>query len=128
MQETFYVVLGYVWRIATNVIQLLIVLYVFYYLNERFEIIVIAVLGLIYTVIRSIAWGLLITFNNLAQQLEREFLNLQRLLGDHSAEERATEAREQAKLVDRAIMKTYIDGFFISVTWIVCLYELLANL
>jgi hypothetical protein len=124
----FYVVLGYVWRVAVNVVELFVVLYIFYHLNARFEIIVIAVLGLIYTTIRTVAWALFHGLNNLGRNLGREFLYLQSLLGDQTVEERAREASEQAKRADRVIMKTYIDGFFISAIWIVCFYQLLANL
>jgi len=73
MQETFYVVLGgYVWRVAVNIVELLVVLYIFYHLNARFEIIVIAVLGLIYTTIRTVAWALFHGLNNLGRNLGRE--------------------------------------------------------
>jgi hypothetical protein len=137
--KIFLVVLGYVWRVASNLIQLLVVLFIFSKLNVRFEVIVIAVLGLIYTALRTMGFGLFLAFTNLERLLDREFLQLRSLLSDQTlqddderdlvlTEDWKAVSAEKAKLMDRAIYKSYIDALFVMVIWIICLYQLFTNL
>jgi hypothetical protein len=137
--EIFLVVLGYVWRVVSNLIQLLVVLYIFSKLNERFEVIVIAVLGLIYTALRSMGWGLFMAFTGMERLLDREFLLLRRLLNDQTlqddderdlilTEDWKAVAALKTKLMERAMFKSYIDALFVGVIWIICLYQLFTYL
>jgi hypothetical protein len=120
----FFVFLGYVWRIVSNVIQLLVVLYVFSKLKGGFDVIVIAVLGLIYTTLRTMGWALGMTFAKLGQGLSDEFIRLRRLLGDQT-EEAEVELSEHVKLLRRQLAKSYIDLVFVAIISLYCIYQLL---
>jgi hypothetical protein len=103
--EAFLVALGYLWRVVSNLIQLLVVLYIFSKLKTPFEVIVVAVLGLIYTTVRTMGFGNFIAFTNLGKGLDQEFIRLRRLLGDQTVQEHEAEVSEQNKRLKRLAAK-----------------------
>jgi hypothetical protein len=125
-----YVVVGYVWHVIQSVIQLLVVLYIFHKLNDRFEIVVVAILGLIYVFMRIIGSGLFIGFVSLDAKLDGEFRRLRRLAGDEGIQEDEEDEAliEKTKLTARLAHKNHISAFFVGVIWVICLYQLLTKL
>ena len=50
-------IVGYIWRVLTNLLYLAVVLYALDQLHGRTETLTISTLGLIYVTIRTIAWA-----------------------------------------------------------------------
>jgi hypothetical protein len=123
--EKLFVFLGYVWRVVFNLIQLLVVLYILDKVKGDFQVIVVAVLGIIYATIRTIGFGLALSFINTGQALEREFKRLRHLLNDQLIEEDEVELVEQKTQAKRLIAKSYIDMVSVSIIWLFCVVSLL---
>jgi hypothetical protein len=65
-------ILGYIWRVLTNLFYLAVVAYALDGLRGRTETLIISTLGMIYVTIRSIAWGQFVAMlgTNTALQLQ----------------------------------------------------------
>jgi hypothetical protein len=50
-------IIGYIWRVITNLFYLAVVMYALGELHGRKETLIVSTLGLIYVTIRTIAWG-----------------------------------------------------------------------
>jgi len=115
--------LSYAWRVVSNALQLLVVLYVFSRLNVRFEIIVISVLGLIYVSIRSIGYLLLRVLRNIALASAKEFAFLHKWAGEDVSWRELEVAESEAGLT-HITTKEGIDGVTLFCISLVCLYNL----
>ena len=102
-----WIALGYPWRIAGSLLLILLVLYIFSRLEDRFDFIVVAISGLIYVSILSI--DLYFIHNRIGDNVsERE------------QEDRAVESKKP-----HAMSLAAIPGFGFFVIGLVCLYHLL---
>jgi hypothetical protein len=122
------VVLGYVWRVLTNIFYVAVVLYVFDALHGRPEAITVAVLGLVYATIRSVAIGQAIGLSNALKIIEVDLVRIRELLNDEHAQTRWRSAQEDAKTLEQTRIKLYIDGFFLSIVSLICLFVLYSAL
>ena len=100
--------LGYAWRIAGSLLQIIFVLYIFSRIEDRFDTIVVAISGLIYVFILSI-----------------DLYFIQKLIG-HDVSEREQEDRTvESKKKPHAMSLAAIPGFGFFVIGLVCLHHLL---
>jgi hypothetical protein len=125
--ETFWLVLGYTGRVVSNILQILVILYLFAHLGSGFQKVIVAILGLIYVTIRTIAIGNVHLLSFIAGAVSKEFLQVYRLLGEDISE-RTTAMRETDEKMQTVINKLYIDGSFLSLVSLICLYQLYTNL
>jgi hypothetical protein len=126
--QTFLTVLGYAWRILINIIQLVIVLVVFLNLKGRFEVIVVSTLGFIYLTLRTMGWGQAVMLINMSLGIDREFAHIRGLLGEEITEKQKAETEELTKRTKRQMAKSYVDLVFLSIIWIICLYQLFTGI
>jgi hypothetical protein len=119
------IILGWIWRLAVNVIQLIVVVAVFSSLRGRFEVTVVSILGFIYIVIRVVGFGIGMGLINLAKGLDREIERLRNLLNNPFADWEVREKADAVKSFDRGEWKVYVDMAFLALVWLVCVYELL---
>ena len=122
--KTFMIVLGWIWRIAVNVVQLWVVLVVFERLQGRFENIVVAVLGLIYLAIRAVGFGNFLLQVSFAKASNHQMLRIRQLLSDPMVDEDAAAMADNSKAIDRAMMKGWVDQAFLALVWVACLFAL----
>jgi hypothetical protein len=123
------VALGYGWRVLINIFYVAVVLYVFDKLQGRSEaIIMVAVLGLIYVTIRSIAIGQGVGLSNALKILESDLIRLRELARDEQARHRLQSSKGDSEILRRARNKLFIDGFFLSIVSIICLLALFSEL
>lgn len=110
---------SYLWTVAVNCFYLFIVLAIFDKVHHRPEAVTVAILGLIYVIIRGLGAGLGIYIEISMKQFER----IRELLNDSldTEDELWREARRRANK-KRPIF--YIDGVFLFVTSIICLLVL----
>src|SRR6266852_4246329 len=106
------IVLGWAWRLAVNVVQLIVVLAVFANLRGRFEIIVVSILGFIYIAVRVGAFSNGLLHVNLAKAFDHKMLHLRDLLGDPPADWEVKETADTIKSIDRQLKKAYVDMAF----------------
>ena len=88
----------------------------------------VAVLGLIYVTIRSIALSQGHSFIEITKGLRGELLRIRELLHDEFVEHHKRELTEALEVVDRAMIKGYIDGFFLGIVSLICLFVLFTEL
>ena len=120
--------LGYFWRVAVNGFYLFIVFYVLDKLDRRPEIITVAVLGLIYVTIRTIAIGQTVFHLHNYTQIAKSVLYLRSLVNDPTYEENKLDWEQAEARVPTVVAKLYIDGFFLSVISLLCLVVLFSHL
>jgi hypothetical protein len=123
------VALGYAWRILINILYIAVVLYVFDKLQGHSEaIITVAVLGLIYVTIRSMAIGQGIGLTSGLKVIESDLIRLRELACDEHARERWDASKAEAEVLNRARNKLLIDAFFLTIVSIICLVVLFGEL
>jgi hypothetical protein len=123
------VVLGYTWRVLINIFYIAVVLYVFDKLQGRSEaIITVAVLGLIYVTIRSIAIWQGMGLANALKVIESDLIRLRELGRDEHARNRLEASKADSEVLSRERNKLFIDGFFLSIVSIICLWVLFSEL
>ena len=125
--EKFLSLLAYLWRIAMNLIMLAIVVGILSRVHDRFETIVVAILGLLYVTIRTIAFGQALMFTQLAIGIDSDFSRIRRLLGDESVDEHQKEVTELKANFDRRMGRAYVDIFFLAIISLICLYQLISQ-
>jgi len=127
LKEKVITGLGYTWRVIWHVIKLLVVIYVFLRLENRFEIIVVSILGLMYVTINAMSGDLRWRLIRLAIENEKNFSRMRRLLGEDTKDhEGALRADEKEML--RQSAKPFIDLVFLFIISLVCLFHLLMEL
>jgi hypothetical protein len=122
------VVLTYIWWVLINIFYIAIILYVFDKLHGQTEVITVAVLGLIYVTIRSIAIGQAMGLANALKIIEADLIRVRELLGDEYAGGRSEAAKEDSEALSRVRNKVYIDGFFLWIVGLICLLVLFSKL
>jgi hypothetical protein len=123
--KTFFINL---WRVAACLVQLAVILYVFYRLNTRSETILVSLLGLMYATIRSLAIMQGLAFAQFAFAIDKELARIQELLGEYR--NTVTERRKAVAVVEnnRYGGKLIISAIFIGVLSLVCLFTLFGAL
>jgi hypothetical protein len=95
MAATMRTTLSFAWHVISNVLQILIVLYVFSRLQVRFEVIVVAILGLIYVTIQGIGFGIRLMMGMLTINVQKDLIFIRKKMGDNvSAREKEASATE----------------------------------
>jgi hypothetical protein len=123
MDSLFLSIVAYAWRVLVNLIMLTIVVGTLVSARGRFEITVIAILGLIYVVIRSIGIGQGMAYVHLASGLDAELTRIRELLGDDRDLHR-DEMDELRKIGKGRMGRLYVDSAFLSIAFFICLYWL----
>jgi hypothetical protein len=120
--------LRYLWRIASSVLQLAIIAFVFSRLESRTEVIVVSILGLIYTTIRSIQLLQGIALGQIGTAFARELMRIQELLGEER--EIIQEKRKELNQGENALMGggIIVTGTFLTLVSLLCLYMLFDTL
>jgi hypothetical protein len=112
--------LGYIWRVAVNLFYLLVVAAVLSGIRDPSEKSIISVLGLLYVTIRSIAISQGLASMGIIGAFQRQIDQIQfRVDGTFEMPDRSDEL-EQVEIVR---VKIYIDGFFLAIISLVCLYS-----
>src|SRR5262249_20357504 len=119
--------LAFSWKVLFNLVQFLIILYVFSRLHDRFEVIAMSTLGLIYVTIRSIGFGTWAALANIALAIDKEFAYLHHKAGE-DVSFRAEGFGNSQRMMQEATYKGYIDQLFLSLISLVCLYQLFSSL
>ena len=125
--------LGYIWTVVINLIAVAVALAIFSNLYSKFEIIVIALLGLIYISIQGFVMMYGKTTAELVFGLDGEFRRIRSMLrsdiNDGEIEKKELEEVEAAKKkVSHAAVKMYINIFFMVVVYIIILWNLFGAL
>lgn len=120
--------IGYLWLILKNLIVLFIVFAIFAKANNSFETIVFSLLVLIYLGLDTFStlYGLFTVQAAIA--LDSELKRIRRLLKEEESESEKEEIREVKKKLDRAWIKTYINGAFLFIIYLIALFNLFAAL
>ena len=119
---------GYGWSVWVNLFYVSIILWVFSKLSNKTDEITIAVLGLIYVTIRTIAIGQHILSMDFASALDGQLLIIRKLLRDPKASEFEATLPVAQEIMERRRVKLYIHAFFLFVVSILCLGVLLGAL
>lgn len=115
--------LAYVWRVLINLVMLTIVAGTLLSARGRFEITVIAILGMIYVAVRSSGIGYAMTYIQLTHALDNEFTRVRELLGEDQQGHRQYLSDLQRTSSGR-LRRLYIDAVFHSIAFLICLYWL----
>lgn len=111
--------LGYIWRVAFNLFYLLVVVVVLFDIRDPSEKAIISVLGLLYVTIRSIAISQGLATAGIISAFQRQIDQIQfRVDGTFEMPDRS----EELSYVETVRIKIYIDGVFLSIIGLVCLF------
>lgn len=119
--------LSYAWRVALNVVYVLVTIAVLNKLDARFEIITIASIGILYVTVRNIAFWQYAAQSNFVLGLARD-LDIVKAAVVPGYEPDDSAIKEGADRVHVNIVKGYIDLGGLAVISAICLLALLANL
>lgn len=122
----FWHFLTYTWRVAINLVEIVIVLYIFSRLHSRFEFIVVSILGLIYCSLRTMGGALGLAIAQMSTSLDRELTRIRMLLGQDE-EYHLEEFAEAETNSNRQAVKIWINLSFVSIIGIICLFNLLVH-
>ncbi len=121
--------LGYTWRVLQNIAYLGVVLWVFNGLGSRRDAsAIIAVLGLIYVSMRSVAIGQAMAISHIAFVADRHLLRIRHLLQDDDAVPIAEQLPEVMDRWSRERAKLYIDSVFLAIIGLFCLLILFGSI
>ena len=87
-----------------------------------------AVLGLIYVTIRSIATAQALSFIELFAQVNKQLLYVRKLLNDPHHEENEKAWLEAENSTSPQVVKVYINSFFLLLVSLVCLLVIFTHL
>jgi hypothetical protein len=111
-------IVGYIWRVITNLFYLAAVIYALGELHGRMETLIISTLGLIYVTIRTIAWGQFMGTLGMTAGLQIQLDAIQaRLDGTFDP----TPAYEIKALHNTWQVKWIIDGIFLAIISLLCI-------
>jgi hypothetical protein len=113
---------GYAWLILFNTFCIVVVLAVFAKLFERPDVILVAILGLIYIAIemRGVAQNVGITEG--LMQLRKQVLEVRRLLNDANFGSEAENIWQTEKAISDVMPRYYINQFFRGLISLICLF------
>lgn len=109
--------LGYAWKVLVNIFYCLVVLVVLFSSSDPFRREVFAVLGLIYTTMRSVAISQAITFAKVSYGLEKKIDHISYQVDSTFEKPDYVEANDLLKRVEA---KLYIDIFGLAVISLLC--------
>ena len=118
-------IVGYVWRVITNLFYLAVVVYALDSLRGRTETLIISTLGMVYVTIRSIAWGQFIAMLGTNTALQIQLDAIQARL-DGAFDPVPAEDLEQAKKV--WTVKWIIDTIFLALISLLCIVTFFTGL
>ncbi len=116
--------LGYSWTIAVNCFYLFIILAVFDKLDHRPEAVVVAILGLIYVAVRTTGMGLGWAHGHTLFHLNKQLLRIRSRLNDPPTEVEIEDMKKYEKIEREGMPKLIINGLFLSITSLACLWFL----
>jgi hypothetical protein len=111
--------LGYAWSVVANVFYVLVVVYIFSRINDQKLTVIVAVLGLIYVAIRSVAIGQALTFFPLLVAANKSLDELRAVSGLPQQHQKA-EYQAAASKIKKESVKLHIDGLFLGVIGLIC--------
>jgi hypothetical protein len=120
----------YVWRTAVNLVTILVFLYVFSRLHVRLEVIVVAVGGMLYVVVRGVWMGLVMAIHASSKATHKQVIDIRSTIdpGWLSPEE-IFEARDQASRAEVHIyVKTAITSLTLTLVGLFCFFQLMRML
>jgi hypothetical protein len=120
--------LGYLWTVAVNCFYLFVVLYVFDKLEGKPQVVTVAVLGLIYVTMRTIAIGQFLFHLQNYIQINKSILYLRSLVNDPTYDESRHAWGESEAKTPHMTYKLYIDAAFLWVIGIFCALVLFSHL
>jgi hypothetical protein len=126
--------LYYGWRVLASLLQILIVLFVFSSIHETQTILLVAILGIIYTTIRGVAYGRVLGQTQVMQSLADELLDIKRLLGDASGRSHLWGSGDEHSRADivadlkRKMIGAWIDWSGLSIIGLICLFQIFTHL
>ena len=108
--------------------QLAIIAFVFSHLESRTEVIIVSILGLMYTAIRSSMLIHSIGLGQIGTVLARDLVRIQELLGEER--EIIQERRKELREGENALMggDFIVTGIFLSLVTLLCFYMLFETL
>ncbi|MGA6999793.1 MAG: hypothetical protein WBZ22_26605 [Pseudolabrys sp.] len=115
---------AYIWRGLINCFFLFVILYVFDNIQDKNTSIIIAVLALLYTTMRTIAGGQALTVLAMGKALHEEFADLKVKIGH----EPVPISDDDAAALTKAKVKIWIDLVALSITSLVALLVLFPKL
>lgn len=116
-------VLSYGWYVATRLFYLAVIYYVLDHLYERFEKIVVAILGVLYVSQRTIA----VSQGDLFIKVGIELDNIQekvKEIAEPGYYRRTAETSEIMEMVSTQQTKLAVESVFLGIFSLLCLYEL----
>jgi hypothetical protein len=94
--------------------------------HAGFETRVIAILGLIYVAIRTMAFWQFLATREMLFHIDSGLGRIRWLLRDDEVEGHIAAMDEMKKIGDRRINRAYVDMFFVGFLSLICLYNLLS--
>lgn len=126
--ERLFNFLGYIWKISTCLIELALVLLVFSRLQDKQTIIIVSILGLIYTTVRTMAYGEWQSLVGMATALDNHFARLWSILGVQDDSDYKEASQKIAKSFERQARKMYIEMTTLAIISLICIFHLLMAL
>lgn len=118
-------ILGYIWRVLTNLFYLAVVMYALASLKGRLEMLVISTLGMIYVTIRSIAGGQFIAMLGTAAATQVQLEAIRARL-DGTFDPAPTQDFEDAQRT--WTVKWMIDVAFLAIISLLCIFTFFTGL
>jgi len=117
------------WRIGAQVLRVAIVLVIFANLRDRHDALIIGILGVLYTVIRTIGIGISTMLSNFALYIQSEFNLLSRHIADDYFEsgDRADLWREAKQMVAELNENTPPMQVGLGIISLICWYEIFSS-
>jgi hypothetical protein len=118
-------IIGYIWRVISNLFYLAVVMYALDQLHGRTETLIVSTLGLIYVAIRTIAWGQFIGTLGVTAGLQIQLDTIQARL-DGTFDPMPTEAIKAAQ--NTWHVKWIIDSIFLAIISLLCIFTFFTGL
>ena len=119
-------IVGYSWRVITNLFYLVVVMYALNELHGRTEILIISTLGLIYVTIRSIAWGQFLAMLGTNSALQVQLDAIQGRVDGNFVPTMPADEIEALQSTWR--VKWIIDSIFLAIISLVCILTFFTGL
>jgi hypothetical protein len=101
----------FAWSAAYNTFAIIVVLSLYAKFTEPFETAVISLIGLLYTTIVGQHLHVLLTMTGVALAIDKQFLELQRLIDPESAVERSKAIRDvEHRMTDKTLFPIFVAG------------------
>lgn len=117
--------LGYLWTIAVNLLQTIVVIAIFNRISGRFETITVSLLVLIFLASRELAIYRALNNGYLAQGLDEEFKRIRKLLNNVPDQDEIDAFDESQKTIQKAKVKIFVSAVFVSMNSLIALINLL---